>query len=119
MVTEGLDSISAKLILQEAYETLYGIFNHDDPSVAKTRPLALVALHPKENTAEYGKLYRMIDRYVINDVKGKFGLSLTEFLNLPHDIVDRVLKVCQEQVKKENPGIERMVKELERANREK
>lgn len=113
-VTVGLDSISTKLILQESYETLYNIFNHDNPAVSKTRPLALVALHPKENASEYSKLYRFFYRYTQHRINELFGISATEMLELPHEIVEKMFEISAQQAKKETPGIESALRDLER-----
>lgn len=114
-VTEGIDSISAKLLLREAYEQLYLIFDHNQ--LHKVRPLGLVAMHPKENVSDYSKLYRTVFRYKHQNIKEHFGLSLTEFLDLPHEMVELCFKIAYEHVQKETPAINAALKDLERSNK--
>lgn len=106
------DGISTKLVLQEEYETMYGIYNHDDPY--NRRPLALVGMQPKEDISRYSKLYRTIRRYALHEIHAKFGLSLTEFLDLPHDIVELLFEISTEKAQKEQPNIDAAVKALEK-----
>jgi hypothetical protein len=108
------DSISAKLVLQEEYETMYGIYNHDDPY--NQRPLALVGMQPKEDVSRYSKLYRTIRRYSFHEIHSKFGLSLTEFLDLPHDIVELLFEISAEQAQKQQPSIDKTLKDLEKGS---
>lgn len=109
--TENIDSITAKILLRHSYETMYEIFNHDGPQAA-ARPLALVAMHPKENYSEYSKLYRTIWRFQHHNVKEMFGLNLVEFLNLPHELVELLFKISFEQVRKEALKQEATLREL-------
>lgn len=90
-----LDSIETRIMLQEQYEQDFGIYNHDK----QPRPLSLVSMHPKENTVEAGSLFSLIRRYAMLNVKDTFGLSLTEWLNLPYDHADVVKHICSEEMK--------------------
>lgn len=110
-VTGGLDSISAKLILQETYETMYKIFDHEKFSAA--RPLALVAMQPKENTAEYSKLYRTVYRYQNHQIKDLFGLNLVEFLQLPRELVELMFEISSNAAKREGPQVDKALRQLE------
>lgn len=64
-----------------AYQTDYGIYNHslNDP----TRPLALLAMHPKENTFEGGPVLSLIRRFHNFKIQD-LGVSMSEFFNLPY-----------------------------------
>lgn len=113
----ALDSISSKMVTMEAYETLYGICNHDQiplDSLSKksTRPLALVALHKKENISEYSKLYRTIQRYTNQRIFELFHISLIEFLNLPREITQLLFKISYDDAVKEAPKINKALNEL-------
>ncbi len=114
-VSAGLDSISTKLVLQEAYETMYTIFDHENPALSKMRPLAVVAMHPKENASEYSKLYRFFYRYTQHRIHELFGVSVTQMLELPHEIVEKMFEISAQHAKKETPQIEGAMRELERA----
>lgn len=105
------DSISLKLVLQEEYETIYGICNHDD---VNKNPLALVSMHPKENVASRSKLYNTIRRYDFHEIYQKFGVSLPEFLGLPHEYVELLFQMSAEKAKEKQPGIDKVLKDLEK-----
>ncbi len=115
IIPGGLDdSYQTQLVLREMYETQYGIFNHDDPINERERPLSIVALHPKENWTKWSRLYRTIRRYDFHDIKGKFGLSLTEFLELPREIVELLFEISAERANRDQPQIDKAIRELER-----
>lgn len=114
LVQGKLDSITARMILQESYETLFGIFNHDAVNVAKTRPLALVAMHPKENVAEYSKLYRTVVRYKDHNIQSLFGLNIEQFLDQPLEMVELMFKLSVDHIRKDNVRVDAAAKALER-----
>jgi hypothetical protein len=76
----------AEILALSAYQTEYGIYNHQAPD--HTRPLALVAMHPKEDVLEGGPLFSHIRRYHQHQIQQHFRLSLVEFLELPPYLVD-------------------------------
>lgn len=85
-----LCSTDAELLLREAYEITYGLFNHDDMTV--DRPLALVAMHPGENTAVGSTLYGRIEQFAELEIAKYFGISLIEFFELPTDVVNKIME---------------------------
>lgn len=91
---EHIDSISAQLLLRDAYETSYTIYNHDSEDA---HPLALVSMHPKENATEYGPLYRTVYHYRLKDVNKYFGLNLHEFLSLPREYTELIFRIIDEE----------------------
>lgn len=101
------------MILQESYETLYLICNYDDPGLNKHRPLALVAMQPKENVADYSKLYRTVVRYKDHDILKVFGLNLSEFLDMPHEMVELMFKLSLQHAKVQGAAVEKALKGLE------
>ena len=105
-----IDSISAQLLLREAYEVSYQIFDHDADS---THPWALVMDHPKENYTEYGTLYRTIHGFHFRDIHKKFGLNLTEFLELPREIVELVIHIANKDIERKNRTFDEVKDNLE------
>jgi len=93
---------AAEIITRACYQTEYGIFNHEQ--LGSQRPLALVAVHPKEETMEGSPLYKHIRRFYNYQIHAKFGLSLTEFLEMPPHLVELLYDIAgadatqQEQV---------------------
>lgn len=90
-----MPSSQTALALAEIYDTTMGIYNHGDDVARAARPLALVELHPKEDTTTYSPLYRRIAEFHNLKVAESWGLSLVEFLNLPHEYVEYILKLTR------------------------
>lgn len=111
-----IDSYSVQLVLRESYEMMYRIFNHDGLE-AKGRPLALVAMHPKEDATTFSRLHRTIQRYEKQGIKDMFGLSLTDFLNLPRDYVELLFRLAVEKMQAENPKIEQVARQLNESSK--
>lgn len=108
---KALDPIQARIVLRDAYETSYGIYNHDteDPS----RPMALVALHPAENVTAHSRLYNTIRRYKMYDVKTHFGYNLSEFLELPREFTKFIFDVLAEEMSKSTSKQRQALEELQ------
>lgn len=87
-----LDSITAQMVLREAYETIYEIFNHD----YSQHPWDLVLHRQKEEVNQYDPMNKMIRRYRLKDVHGRYGLNLVEFLEFPRYMVKDIFKACDE-----------------------
>ena len=97
---DKIDSISARMVLLEAYETTYRIYNHEDPTAG---PLAAIAMHPREDTSTHSALYNTIRRFRKYRVghPDNFNMSLNEFMALPKDICDFMMELLSEEAKVE------------------
>lgn len=102
-----------QIILREAYEIAYGIYDHVHGPIDRT--MSLVALHPKENYNEGSRLYQTIRRYRIYEVNKHFGLNLTEFLELPREFTELIFSILSEEAQKEAPRIQKELERLERS----
>lgn len=111
---EGIDSVSLKLMLQESYETVFGIFDHNNELALKHRPLALVAMHPKENPSHYSKMYRTIRRYHKLNIYGTFGMALDRFLEMPHEYVELLFDIASMSARKEGNDVSSVMQQLEK-----
>lgn len=116
------DGIATQVLLREKYDTLYGIFNFDEPPTAMgqpPRPLALVALHEKERYMVHTSLYAMMERFVRYKVKERSGLNWLEFINQPRDMVERWFDICRAEQEREvnDPNVRREERQLEQAER--
>lgn len=85
-------STNSQIILREAYETTYGIFNHDAPQATK-RPLALVAFQWAEDASAGCRLYERMEQYHECSILKWFGMPWDRWIDQPHD-------VCEEQLRK-------------------
>ena len=93
------------------YDTTYGIFNHD--TLATTRPLAVIAMHPSEDVSHGGALYGRIDQFATLQVGKFFNMSLTEFLDMPSDVCTHILEVSSQMQKTEGNVASDMLDKLE------
>lgn len=96
--------MSLQLLLREAHEQTFGIFNHITDS--KYRPLAVVAMHDKENSGEYSAMHRVIYKYMQYDIKNLFGLSIAEFLAHPRHECEWMYKAAADHMAREAPKIQ-------------
>lgn len=81
-----------------------------DPTYKK--PLSSVALHYAEDFSSTSKLAEVIKVFADNKVYQYYGLNLTEFLELPHEICTMILKDCDERQKKESTVANKMMTDL-------
>lgn len=120
---ERLDSYSTKLLLLEAYETFYEIYNHESVPTNRNgepkRPLAVVAKHPKEDADTYSRLYRIFYRFVDMRIGQMFNIDFGSFLNLPHDYVEHMFKVATDvmEQRKRDPKLQRLLQEMDNMDR--
>ncbi len=95
-----LPYLKAKDLLQEAYDQVYGIFDYGAQAMREKqsraphvkRPLASVALHYPEDSAGTSHLYYTIKKFGEYKVGERFHISLNEFLALPHEYAELLLK---------------------------
>lgn len=95
--------VSAQMLRLQHYETAYGIYDHDKDE-DRDNPLALVMMREAEITN--GPLFERIDKYRLANVNNNFGLNLKEFLSLPREWTEYILKVSleNEQHRAESDG---------------
>lgn len=87
--------IEAKIVMTEAYESRFGIFNHMSEE-AKQRPLASVAMFPSENTTDRGLFYDAAMEFSRNNYREIWGYTLSEFLSMPQWKVKMIRDITQE-----------------------
>lgn len=92
---KDVGSISAQILLREAYETIYRIYDHDAPD--PSRPLAMVAMHEKENVTEHGALYNAMRRYAASDIARRFNLTPGEFFSYPREITALLFNIVAKE----------------------
>lgn len=80
-----------------AYQTDYGIFDHSSPA-ARSRPLAMVGVHPKEDTVEGGPIRSHIRRFFNYRIGKHFDLSLKEFFDLEVPVVHFLYEMAESRM---------------------
>lgn len=109
-----IDSISAQILLREAYETSYHILNYqrDDE-----HPWDMVLERHKENVSLYGTLYRTIYSFRLMKVHSRFGLNLEEFLDLPREFVELIFDICKKEEAEGWSTMNQLNSELEKVDK--
>jgi hypothetical protein len=105
----NVSSQFAKTLQIEAYDTAYGIASYDGESI---NGLDYVKMHPAEEVNTNSLLYDAIRKFGKRNIAKTFGLSITEFLELPRDICDHLFNVALEVAKEKNDGMENVIDEL-------
>jgi hypothetical protein len=98
------------MVLYDAYETRYGIFDHRGAS--QTRPLASVAFHDSENCTENSLLYDAFTEYARESYKDIWGLNLSDFLTLPHYVTRMLREITPEITKKRAKDAETVANDI-------
>lgn len=110
-----VDSISAQLLLREAYEISYLIFDHNRHDA---HPWSLCLQQPQEDYTNYSPLYRTINSYRLRDIHSRFGLSVTEFLDLPREFVTLMVKIADIEMAEKSRDLDNAERELRDSFRE-
>lgn len=107
---EAEDAIQAKIVLDEAYEMEYNIYNHAVFDKENPDPLRLIGLHPKEDTYKDSLFKEWVDRYLDSGIKETYGLTLIEWLNVPIDRAIEMLDCSKDYTDRKD----RLLKDIER-----
>lgn len=111
----SLVSSDVQLLMIHRYETDYGIYNHDrdrDPY-----SMALVALHPAENSVEHSRLYERMRRFAKSKVKELFGLNFQEFIQQPRHVVLEMFRIAESAAKTEDNKVGDLTRDIENSLR--
>lgn len=107
------DPIAIQILLLEAYETVYGICDHDGE--AYDNPLSLVTMHPKEDTSSYSRLYGELMRFANEELfREMWGVSILELLEMPKDVVEEMYRITRDIMAARNEDGESMSRKLMR-----
>lgn len=107
-----LNSVDAKIFMQDMYETFYGIYNHLDQN--NKNPLASVMLHPSEDISAGSYLEDSIRLYISRGIKDLYGLNFVEFMNLPRDIIRLLLDISSEEASRKSAAISQIESQMGR-----
>lgn len=95
-----------------AYQTDYGIYDHihnPDPN----RPLAIMALHPKENSWEGGPMFSLIRRYHTYRIYEQ-GYSWDVFCELPYPHAMFVIEMAEDAIRQRDTAADKAQRELDK-----
>lgn len=102
---------AAEYIARTSYQTEYGIYDHE--RLHGHQPLAVVAMHPKEDVIEGGPLFTHIRRYHSHQIYKQFGVSLTEFLELPLHVVELLYAMAEAEATRVESGLRSAQRQME------
>lgn len=91
--TGPLDSDSAQIILAMAFDMAFGLYNHRC-SEEEYHPFAPVMMHEPERYDDRSGLRHVIERFEQHQITKHFGLSLNEFLELPHHVTEMIFQTA-------------------------
>ncbi len=106
---EKISTPLAKILQVEAYDTDYGIRDYE----GSVTGLDYVKMNPAEETNANSLLYDAIRKFGKRNIAKTFGLSLTDFLELPRDIGEHIMTVALEIAKERSASIENAMDELD------
>nr|DAT18087.1 MAG TPA: hypothetical protein [Caudoviricetes sp.] len=98
------NNLLAQILLSEAYDIEYGLYNHDDPAL--NHPLQTHLMTEYEKIEKYGPVNKLIDQYQLYQIQKFFGLTLFEYLDLPANRFDYITEKARDWT----------IKETEKAN---
>lgn len=81
----------AEILLREAYIDDYAI----RPVTSAKHPLDIVRLYDKEDVIEGGAVRSLMRKYKSYNIKDQWGISYTEFKELPYDEAMYMLEVSE------------------------
>lgn len=99
-----LNCVDGRMVMQELYETEYGIHNHLDPRTR--RPLASVAMHPAEDINTGSWLENSFRAYASKGIGDIFKISVFEFMEMPLDIIEMMIRIADEEVSKKSKVVD-------------
>ena len=105
-----IKSVAAQLILRDRYETLYGIHNHEveDPN----HPIPMAAMWDSEDAYSGSLLDERLEHFVDKQVGKWFNISLPDFLELPTEIVTKMLEIATKMKNIEHTNVETQLAHL-------
>lgn len=112
---KDLDGFTLEVLLQEAYHDIYEITDLDNNNI----PMPLIAYTNADTLGDFGPIGELLGEYRNNDINGLFGLSFTEFCDLPYHISRIMLnraKAEQELEKEVKESVEREVEQKSKRN---
>lgn len=98
--------MQAKIVLDEAYEMEYDIYNHGVQDPDNPDPLRLIGYHEKENTYKDSLFKDWVMRYLDAGIKDIFDLSIVEWMNIPMDRAIEMIDIAKEHLDKKTKTIE-------------
>lgn len=101
-----LDPIAAQIVITECYDEYFGVYAQSSQGDS---PYALIAMHEPEDLALVDPFDVYLERYLVANVLKYTGLSLNDFLKLPRDRAEAILKRCDTVSTKEDTEVGKLM----------
>jgi hypothetical protein len=101
-----LTSIPAQIVAIECYDDYFGIYSNSKFGESN---FASVAMHDPEDVVAVDAYDVYLERYLVANVLKFTGMSFSEFLKLPRDRADAVLKRCDTVSTKEDTAVQNLM----------
>tara|TARA_B100000700_G_scaffold154615_2_gene171604 strand:- start:3034 stop:3369 length:336 start_codon:yes stop_codon:yes gene_type:complete len=92
-----------------AYDSKFGIYDHETD--VDENPLAGVSLQPKEEFFELSGLYALINRFRMQNLGERMGLSLVDYLELPLHVQAMMTEQFSQEANERKKAEERLKNE--------
>lgn len=101
------------MALRQAYETAYGIYNHQGPDESDV-PWPLMVLSHKEDMSRVSPLKFRLDQFADNRVYDLFGLSFDDLLEYPRREYLEVIEAAKRANQRSQGGLGGRLDNLEK-----
>lgn len=98
--TGRYDNITAQMLLNEAYDIEYGLYNHNDPLLE--HPFQGQLMTEGEKLLLDSPMKELYKAYSIYQIHKWFGITLLEFINLPAVRFDMMIETADELAEMES-----------------
>jgi hypothetical protein len=87
------DSLEMQFLLRQTYQTVMGIHDH----IKTDNPLALVVVHPNEDTRLTNRRYRRMHQFEESKILTNFGVNWKDFEQMPLHEAETLLTASRER----------------------
>lgn len=105
-----LGPVDTQIVMRDMYDQEYGIFYHTGQS--KARPLSSVAFHEAEQINDDSILEEAMRLYASRNVHEYFKIDFVQFMELPRDIAQLMLKISKEYSDKKMETMKELEEQL-------
>lgn len=102
--------MDSSIVLNELYESRYGIYQHDAPGDNKLLPG--VGMNPSEDINKGSLLEDAIKSFISRNIKDTFGLDILDYLNLPMDVCELLTNASLDALRSKNNQLESIENEF-------
>lgn len=110
-VTGRYDNITAQMLLSEAYDIEYGLYDHNNPAL--DHPFQGQLMTEGEKMLLDSPMKELFKTYHTYQIYKWFGISLFEFINLPGVRFDMLIETANELAEQESKRLSENERQLQ------